>query len=334
MMRSHPVAVLGLALCSPAALLGPAHSQSIDGAAVSDPIRLAQAQPPPLRWHFEKILPTGSDLKRRRDSPALLTFMFRMVPRDGWVITWDQWVHASGQRLAQEFVTRGSDTFASFRIDPCKAAGLDTPGTEIPITYEFVFSATRSVSAAEPARAWIPPAAKGSFTLKLDRDTKAPVISSVTAPRVVARDQTVEVAVSASDASEEMAGEPVWDSGLRVFRLEGPSNPRSWGMQTHTFGDRAPTTCAEKVNKASHAFSYTVPHSAQPGDVITLNVEVEDWAGNKSAKTVELKVPERRDANTPPQPSQDGSGGGGGARREPCVERKIVRGMDFTWFCP
>ena len=221
-------------------------------------------------------------------SPAVIGFYFRMTPPDDWVVTWTDNVQASAQRLTQESgtIARGEQQML-FRIDPCAVTGLDTPGTEIPITYEFVFSAS------QPHGHWTPKVEKDSFILKLDRDTVAPSISSLRAPATVYRDETVQIAVSASDVSEEMGGDLVWDSGLHVFRLEGPANPNQGGLQTHVVDDSVPTTCGEKVKTADHSFSYTVPHSAQPGQEIKLRVEVEDWSGNKSVREVVLKVAER-----------------------------------------
>ena len=342
--------LIGLVFCLPGAsvaLLSPAWPRVIEGtnvpaiveAADRNPpgsILLAQAEPAPPRWRFQRST-TSTDLRRNKvRPPAFIAFSFRMVPRERWIVTWTDNVQASAQRLTQEVVRSNEETFVFFRIDPCKVTGLDTPGTEIPVTYEFVFLATQSqgTSESQPAGAWNPPIEKGSFILKLDRDTRPPLISAVNAPQFVSPDQTVRVAVSASDVSDEMGGDPVWDSGMRLFRLEGPSNPGSSGLQTYVIDDSVPRTCGEKVKKATHSFSYTVPHNAQPGDVITLNVEAEDWSGNKSAKPVVLKVPEQRPDD------RDGRGAGapptdtGGTQRDPCTERKIVRGMDFTWFCP
>ena len=340
-------AVVGLVFCLPGttvALLAPAWPRGIDGtslpaiAAATDEnpsryILLAQAEPVPPRWRFQRST-TSTVLRRNKvRPPSFIAFSFRMVPSERWIVTWTDNVQASAQRLTQELVRGNEETFVFFRIDPCKVTGLDTPGTEIPVSYEFVFLATQrqGASDSQPAGAWEPPIGNGSFILKLDRDTRSPVITSVNAPSLVSPDETVRVALSASDVSDEMGGDPVWDSGLRIFRLEGPSNPGSSGLQTHIVDDSVPQTCGEKVKKANHSFSYTVPHNAQPGDIITLNVEAEDWSGNKTAKPVVLKVPERREdrgAGAPP----DGRGGG---QRDGCTtERKIVRGMDFTWFCP
>jgi hypothetical protein len=262
----------------PAPARGPSHS-----------VLLAQAQPAPPVWGFGRLMPQGTVLPRDRERPpAVIGFYFRMTPPDDWVVTWSHNVQASAQPLTQEIGTRArGERLLFFKIDPCAVTGLDTPGTEIPITYEFVFSAS------QPQGKWTPPAGKGSFILKLDRDTVPPSISSLRAPATVYRGETVQIEISASDVSEEMGGNLVWDSGLRVFRLEGPANPNQAGLQTHVVDDSVPTTCGEKVKTADHSFSYTVPHSAQPGDEIKLRAEVEDWSGNKSGREVVLKVAER-----------------------------------------
>jgi len=346
-MRRGLGAVICLAFCllgATVALHSPACSQSIDGTNLpaiveahggnpSHYILLAQAGPTPPHWRFQRST-TSTDLRRNKARPpAFIAFSFRMIPPERWIVTWTNNVQASGQRLTQEIARSNEETFVFFRIDPCKVTGLDTPGTEIPVTYEFVFLATQSqgTSDSQPAGAWEPPFGKGSFILKLDRDTRPPLISSVNAPNLVSPDETVQIAVSATDDSDEMGGDPVWDSGLRLFRLEGPSNPGSSGLQAHGVDDSVPQTCSEKVKKANHSFSYTVPHNAQPGDIITLNVEAEDWSGNRAAKPVVLKVRERRDDRDAGAPSRDS----GGRQRDRCTtERKIVRGRDFTWFCP
>ena len=277
--------------------LSPADLQNVEAGTVpaivqspapgpSHHVLLAQAQPAPPRWRFDRLMPQGTVLPRDRGRPpAVIGFYFQMIPPDDWVVTWRDNVQASAQRLTQEITppAQGQQQLF-FRIDPCEVTGLDTPGTEIPISYEFVFSAS------QPQGSWTPPVSRGSFILKLDRDTVKPFISSLKAPTTVYRDQTIEVAVSATDVSEEMGANLVWDSGLRYFRLQGPANPNQPSEKIYVADDSFPQTCSDKVKRADHTFSYTVPHSAQPGDEIKLRVEVEDWSGNESVREVVLKV--------------------------------------------
>lgn len=303
----------------------------IAGGNSSDYILLAQAQPSLPQWEFERILPPSTELPRdKQRPPAVIGFYFRMIPHEGWTVTWTDKVKASGQTLTQESGQHPDSSMQLFfPIDPCRVAGLDTPGTEIPITYEFVFSATHGQAGSPLAsfRSWTPPIGNGNFILKLAPDTRQPSISSVNAPSTVQPDQTIRVAISATDVSDEMGGDPVWDSGLRYFHLIGPSNPGGSGLQTHTVDNDVPQTCGEKVKRANHSFSYTVPHSAQPGEVITLQVEAEDWSGNKGVKEVTLKVPERQDKDARRKPR-------GGNQQNSCTQSKVVRGREYGFLCP
>lgn len=317
-------------VCSPPAimLLSSAASQAAEG--ISSPATLpsggyvlfAQAQPGPPLWSFVRFLPPDKVLPRdKQRAPAVLGFLFGMNPPADWIVTWTNDVRAAGQRLTQEVVQAQGSRHLFFKIDPCQVAGLDTPGTEIPVTYEFVFSAS------QPHRSWIPPPAKESVILRLDQDKVKPFISSLRAPATVHRDETVQVAISATDVSDEMGGELAWDSGLHVFSLEGPSNPGDSGLQTYPVDDSMPQTCNEKVKRAEHSFSYTVPHSAQPGDVITLRAQVQDWSRNATDREVVLKViDERQDAG--------GTQDAGGRQQNRCNRSNIVRGLDFSFPCP
>jgi hypothetical protein len=322
-MRST-IAIASAVICIGMTIRAPAASAQ-DGL---HHVLLAQASPAPPVWGFGRLIPRGDILSRdRQRTPAVVGFFFRMNPPEGWTVTWTDSVQASGQRLTQEVARQGqAERQLFFRIDPCAVTGLDTPGTEIPITYEFVFSAS------QPQGTWTPPVGKGSFILKLNQDTVPPFITSLTAPITVHRDETIQIAIAATDVSDEMGGPLVWDSGLRVFRLEGPSNPGGSGLQSKEVDDSVPQTCGEKVKQANHSFSYTVPHSAQPGDEIRLRAQAADWSGNKTDREVVLKVvDERRDKGG----RQDAGGPrDGGKQRSGCNPNKVVRGLDFSFPCP
>jgi hypothetical protein len=258
----------------------------------------AQAQSPTPHWGFGRFVPPGNVLPRDQNRPpAVLGFFFKMTPPDGWTVTWTAKVTASAQLLTQEIghPSQG-ERHLFFRLDPCKVTGLDTPGTEIPVTYEFVFSAT------QPNGSWNPPSARGSFILKLDRDTVPPMINTLNAPSTAYRDQTIQVTISATDVSDEIGDKPVWDSGLRTFTLEGPTNPGASGAprrQTEPIDETFPQTCNEKVKKERHVFSYTIPHSAQPGDEIKLHAEAVDWSGNMGTQDTVVKIVDPPKPNTP-----------------------------------
>ena len=264
----------------------------IGAAGFGSTVLAQQAQGALPNFDFGKVIPPANDTILKRDRqypPAAMGFGFKIAPPANWIVTWTQDVQALGLRLAQEEPPtrpQPGSWLLHYRFDPCKVVGLDMPGTPIPFTYEFVFAASG------PNTAFNPPARKGSFILTLDRDTVKPSITSLTAPTTVYRDETILVAVSATDVSEEMGGNLVWDSGLRAFSLEGPSNPNQSGMQVYEADNSRPQRCDDKVKKTDHTFSYTIPHSAQPGQEITLRVEVEDWSGNKTAQEVVLKVGE------------------------------------------
>jgi hypothetical protein len=272
----------------------------------------AAAEVVPPRWRAQWFLPQGTVLPRDQvRPPAVIGFVFGMNPPDGWIVTWTDNVQANGTRLPQEAgetPVRGERQLL-FRIDPCKVAGLDTPGTEIGITYEFVFSAS------QPEGSWTPPITKGSRVLRLAPDTVAPQFLSVRASKTtVHRDETVGIALKSSDESEKLGGNVVWDSGLHEFDLNqvsGPTEPGASGLQNFRIAQTVPQTCTEKANEAEHTFSYTVPHSAQPGDEITLIAGVTDWAGKKSEETIVLKVVGKKPEDTaqadpgpfPPRPA-------------------------------
>ena len=285
--------------------LSPAGSQSVEATtsqaivqrairAPSHPVLLAQAssQGALPNFDFGRVIPPANDtiLKRdRQHPPAVIGFGVKITPPGNWIPRWEQDVQAFGVRLAPEETSpQPGSWLLRYPLDPCKVARLDMPGTQIPVTYDFVFAASGSNTSFDP------PPRKGSFILTLDRDTVPPSITSLSAPDTVYRDQTIEVTVSATDVSEEMGGTLVWDSGLQEFRLEGLSNPSQPGTQSSeqifTADDTWPTSCDDKVKKTSHTFSYLVPHSAQPGDEITLRAWVKDWTGNETYKDVVLKV--------------------------------------------
>jgi hypothetical protein len=254
----------------------------------------APAQPAPPVWSAKWFIPQGTILPRDQvRPPAVIGFRFKMTPPTGWSVTWTNNVQAFGKRLSQEVSAGQGEADLYFKIDPCDLASLDTPGTEIPVNYEFVFTAR------QPQGEWKPPISKGTLFLKLAQDTVAPFISEITGRPNVHRDETVQVVISATDVSDEMGGGLVWDSGLHVFRLEGPSNPNQPGTQVYVADDSVPQTCNEKVKKADHSFSYTVPHSAQPGDEIRLLLEVEDWSGNKTKDYFKLFVVEEPKVDKP-----------------------------------
>lgn len=264
----------------------------IGAAGFGSTVLAQQAQGALPNFAFGRVIPPANDtiLKRdRQHPPATIGFGFKIAPPANWIVTWTQDVQALGLRLAQEETRpQPGSWLLRYRLDPCKVVGLDMPGTPIPVTYEFVFAASG------PNTSFNPPPRNGSFILTLDRDTVKPSITSLRAPTTVRRDQIIQVAVSATDVSDEMGGTLVWDSGLREFRLEGLSNPSQPGTQSseqiYVADDSYPTSCDDKVKKADHTFSYTVPHSAQPGDEIRLRAWVEDWATNKTDKEVVLKV--------------------------------------------
>lgn len=233
-------------------------------------------------------MPQGTILPRDKvRPPAVIGFRFKMTPPTGWSVTWTNNVQAFSKRLTQEVSAGQGEADLFFKIDPCNVAGIDTPRTEIPVNYEFVFTAR------QPQGEWKPPVSKGTLFLKLAQDTVAPFISSINAPSRVYRDQTVQVAVTATDVSDEIGGDLVWDSGLHTFHLDGPANPGGSGLQTKTVDETVPHVCSDKIKKTTHAFSYTVPHSAQPGDEIRLQVEVVDWSGNVGKDAAVLKVVEK-----------------------------------------
>lgn len=255
------------------------------------------SQPAPPHWNAGWFIPQGTVLPRDQvRPPAVIGFRFSMTPPTGWSVTWTNNVQAFGKRLTQE-VSGGQglgDLF--FRIDPCNVAGIDTPGTEIPVNYEFVFTASQGQAT------WKPTPAKGTLFLKLAQDTVAPLISELAGRPNVHRDETVQVEISATDVSDEIGGDLVWDSGLHTFRLDGPANPGGSGLQTKIVDETVPHVCSDKVKKTTHAFSYTVPHSAQPGDEIRLLLEIEDWSGNKTKDHFTLFIVEEPKVVDKPKP--------------------------------
>ena len=259
------------------------------------PFAEANSQQALPNFLFGRVIPPANDIILKRDPqhpPAAIGFGLKITPPGNWIPTWTEDVKALGMPLAlEEPQTRPQpgSWLLYYPLDPCKVVGLDMPGTPIPsVTYDFVFAASGSHTSFNP------PSARGQFTLKLDQDTVKPSITSLKAPPTVYRDQIIEVAVSATDVSEEMGGPLVWDSGLSEFRLEGLSNPSQPGMQPseqiYVADDSYPTSCDDKVKKTAHTFSYTVPHSAQPGDEITLRAWVKDWVPNEAYNDVVLKV--------------------------------------------
>jgi hypothetical protein len=266
-------------------------------------------------WSFGSV---GNELKDgplRREQPdsesyslpANIQFYFWLrLPEgsssQGWTVAKTSDVRANGSRLSEHSVSHPDDPtlqYLFYRIDPCEVADLDTPGTEIGITYDFVFGVSPPVTATpigpSAQTAFNPPPQKGSFVLKLAPDTADPELLVVQASRTrVHRDETVQIALKASDESEKLGGNVVWDSGLRTFRLEGDANPGEAGRWAKAISQTMPQSCAEKVKEAEDRFSYTVPHGAQPGDEITLWASVEDWAGRQSKQKIVLTVVETK----------------------------------------
>jgi len=224
----------------------------------------------------------------RRDParpPAWIGLMFQVTPPQGAIVNWTATVTASGQALAHETVPIQGGGTIYYRIDPCAVTDLDMPGTQIPVDYEFVFAVSG------PNYFFNPPVFQGHFDLTLTPDTVAPeLVGYALRPTVAHRDETVTIAVDVTDDSEEMGRDPVWDSGLRVLSLDGRSNPDQASTQTYEVDDSWPQTCADRVKRASHTFSYTVPHDAQPGDVITLVAAAQDWTGNRGTQDITLNV--------------------------------------------
>ena len=203
------------------------------------PFAQANSQEALPNFAFGKVIPPGNDtiLKRdRQHPPAAIGFGFKIDPPANWIVTWTEDVQALGLRLAQEETRPQPGAWLlHFRIDPCTAVGLDMPGTQIPVTYEFVFAASHS----NPNKFFNPPPKKDSFILTLDRDTVKPFISSLKAPTTVRRDQTIQVAISATDVSDEMGGFSYGTPGCtssawRVRRT--PINPASKTMSSTTAG--------------------------------------------------------------------------------------------------
>jgi hypothetical protein len=258
---------------------------------VSPPGRVVQPGQPPVPADEPRILP-----RDQAQPPAAIGFGIKIDPPEGWDVTVTSDVQAAGLRLTQEEASpKPGAWLLSFRIDPCKAVGLDTPGTQIPVTYEFGFAASH------PDKFFNPAPKKGSFILKLDRDNVAPMINTLNAPSTAYRDQTIQVTVAATDVSEEIGEKLVWDSGLRTFTLD--ANPDALGLQTEPVDETMPQRCDEKVKKERHVFSYTIPHSAQPGDEIKLHAEAVDWTGNTGFQdtTVKIVAPPKPDTPFPPR---------------------------------
>ncbi|MGQ0742555.1 MAG: hypothetical protein ACT4OG_09755 [Alphaproteobacteria bacterium] len=254
------------------------------------------------KWFFPHEIPSGATVILPRDEhrpPAVIGFRFKMAPPTGWNVSWTNNVQALGKQLTQEVARGQGEGQLYFRVDPCAVAGIDMPGTEIPVQYEFVFSATQQVGTLPTGGSWNPPISKGSFILRLDRDTVAPMINTLNAPSTAYRDQTIQVTLAATDISEEIGDKLIWDSGLHTFTLDGPAGPRQSGRQVETIDDSYPQRCADKVKKERHVFSYTIPHSAQPGDTITLRAEVVDWSGNPSTQDTVVKIVEQPKPDTP-----------------------------------
>lgn len=257
------------------------------------PFAQANSQQALPNFDFGRVIPPARDPILKRDPqhpPAAIGFGLKITPPGNWIPTWAEDVQALGLPLVlEETRPQPGSWLLYYPLDPCLVVGLDMPGTPIPaVTYDFVFAASGSNTSFNP------PPARGQFTLTLDQDTVDPSVTSLRAPPTVYRDQIIEVAVSATDVSDEMGGPLVWDSGLRYFRLEGLSNPSQPGTpsseQIYVADDSYPASCDDKVKKTAHTFSYTVPHSAQPGQEITLRAWVEDWSLNEAYKDVVLKV--------------------------------------------
>ena len=138
--------LIGLVFCLPGAsvaLLSPRGRWFIEGtnvpaiveAADRNPpgsILLAQAEPAPPRWRFQRST-TSTDLRRNKvRPPVFIAFSFRMVPRERWIVTWTDNVQASAQRLTQEVVRSNEETFVFFRTIPAKSPDWIRPCTEIP----------------------------------------------------------------------------------------------------------------------------------------------------------------------------------------------------------
>jgi hypothetical protein len=123
------------------------------------------------------------------------------------------------------------------------------------------------------------------------------MINTLNAPSRAYRDQTIQVTVAATDISDEIGEKLVWDSGLRTFTLN--ANPDASGLQTKQVDETVPQTCDEKVKKERHVFSYTIPHSAQPGDTITLRAEAVDWSGNAGTLQTTVKIVDKPKPGTP-----------------------------------
>ena len=258
---------------------------------VIPPGRVAQPGQLPVPRDEPRILP-----RDETRPPAVIGFFFSMTPPTGWTATWTNNVQSGGKRLTQEVTTNSGGGLLFFTIDPCDLTSLDTPGTQFAVSYEFVFTLS---SVKGPYK---PTPSKGSLILKLDRDTVAPMINTLNAPSTAYRDQTIQVTVGATDISDEIGEKLVWDSGLRAFTLDGPTNPGASGTpgrQTYPIDETFPQTCNEKVKKEHHAFSYTIPHNAQPGDEITLHAEAVDWSGNTRVQDTKVKIVEPPKPNTP-----------------------------------
>lgn len=224
--------------------------------------------------------------------PAVIGFFFSMTPPTGWTANWTNNVQSGGKRLTQEVTTSSGGGLLFFKIDPCDLTSLDTPGTQFAVSYEFVFTLSQA-----NGHQYKPTPSKGSLILRLDRDTVAPMINTLSAPSTAYRDQTIQVAMAATDVSDEIGEKLVWDSGLRAFTLD--VNPDSSGLQTKQVDESVPQTCGEKVKKERHDFSYTIPHSAQPGDIITLHAEAVDWSGNVRSRETTVKIVEQPKTGTP-----------------------------------
>ncbi|HET7678776.1 MAG TPA: hypothetical protein VFK79_01415 [Xanthobacteraceae bacterium] len=117
----------------------------------------------------------------------------------------------------------------------------------------------------------------------------------------------------------------LWQSGIKTIDLVADGN-RPFGFQDYP---QPPLTCERTPPLQRLDGAYTVPPSAAPGTVIRLRAIVEDFAGNKT---------EREAAFTVEKPDEPRDGGGrqdaGGRDRNRCDEKKIVRGLDFSFICP
>ena len=121
-----------------------------------------------------------------------------------------------------------------------------------------------------------------------------------------------------------------WQTGIKTIQLVAESEGgRFIASENHKPCADGPPPPERRV-----VAIYTVPSCDPP--VVRLSALAEDHAGLMDTDAAEFPV-DRQDEDGCQDEDEGRDGGGGqdsGGQRGPCINRNIVRGLDFSWPCP